>query len=430
MENEQNKTNGVLKRMKLETEETDEFTNEEPNRKNLKTEDTELEIPKLILSKNGDTFKSKLKYSKLQPLENSHLNTLPDGLNTKNDVGPLNNQNYIIINHDKKEKTKDFKDSVKQSSSLIGKIKVRNVNTINAKFTKMNYFGTEKSDVSQTNSTFVFPSLGTKKLTMLCFEKLHKKYFNKNVQDTLVINNNIIFMNMLTNMHCISRVNLILSWKDKHVMAQNVHKLAVLYINYFEKLDKMLLTNIIDLTSIFDDSDFEHGFLMIILSLFVGLKMLGNNIFQKSNVLLTKLKKLQWEVTKEKNADHNKIQKILESDTFCTCYYKISELIGEGSHTDPNIIECWKLLFIPAVLKITSFDSVTDAIVNATDVDKLEGLLEEASNKVRQNSYSLSDTKLENLIALVNKYTKKNINGSHGMVQPSTSGFTTVENTR
>jgi len=432
MENKQNNgglTNRVPKRMKLKIEETEEFTNGEPNRKKLKTEETKFEIPKLILSKNGGTFKSKLKYSKLQP-ENSHLQRLPDKLNTINEVEPSNNEKCLIINHDKKDKIEEIKKSVTHNSSLIGKIKVRNINTINADFTEVNYFGTQKSYVSQSNSPFVFPPLGTKKVTMLCFEQLHKKYFNKNVQDTLAINNNLLFMNMLINMHCISRVNLILSRKDKHVMAQNVHKLAVLYINYFEKLDKMLQTNIIDLISIFDDSDFEHGFLMIILSLFVGLKMLGSNIFRKSNILLTKLKKLQWEVTKDKNVDHNKIQTTLESDTFCSCYYKISELIGEGSHTDPNIIECWKLLFIPSVLKITYFNSVTDAIINATDVDKLEGLLEEASNKVRQNSFSLSDTKIENLIALVNKSTQKNINGSYEMAEPSTSGITTIENTR
>jgi len=120
----------------------------------------------------------------------------------------------------------------------------------------------------------------------------------------------------------------------------------------------------------------------------------------------------------------------LESDTFCSCYYKISELIGESSHTDPNLIGYFKLLFIPSVLKITNFNSVIDAIINATDVDKLEGLLEEASNKVRQNSFSLSDTKIKNLIVLVNKSTQKNINGSHEMAKPSTSEFTTIENTR
>jgi len=440
-------TNGEPNRKKLKTEETAKFTNREPNhkilkteeiveftngklnRKKLKTEETELEIPKLILSKNGDTFKSKLKYSKIQP-ESSHLKRLPDKLNTINEVDPSNKEKCIKINHEKKDEIKEIKESVTHNTLLIGKIKIRNVNTINAHFTENNYFGAEKSNVSLSYSPFVFPPLGTKEVTMLCFEQLHKKYFNKNVQDTLAINNNLLFMNMLINIHCISRVNLILSKKDKDIMAQNVHKLAVLYINYFEKLDKMLQTNIIDLTSIFDDSDFEHGFLMIILSLFIGLKMLGSNIFQKSNVLLTKLKKLQWEVIKDQNVDHSKIQATLESDTFCSCYYKISELIGEGSHTDPNIIECWKLLFIPSVLKITYFNSVTDAIINATDVDKLDGLLEEASNKVRQNSFSLSDTKIENLIALVNKSTQKNINGSHEMAKPSTSGFTTIENTR
>ncbi|XP_050061909.1 uncharacterized protein LOC114126618 isoform X4 [Aphis gossypii] len=388
MENEQknNKlTNEVPKRLKLKTEVTEELTNGEPNCKKIKTEDEdkEFEIPKLILSKDGNTFKSKLKYSKLHKSGNSHLKSLPERLNSTNEANSSNDEKRIIINHNDKEGTTEIKGSL----------------------------------------------LGTKKLTLLCFEQLHKKYFNKTVQDTLVINNNILFMNMLTNMHCISRVNLILSWKDKHVMTQKVHKLSVLYINYFKKLDKMLQTNIINLISIFEDSDYEHGFLMIILSLFIGLKMLSSNIFQKSNVLLSKLKKLQWEVTNDKNVNYNKVQTTLESDTFCSCYYKISELIGEGSHTDPNIVECWKLLFIPAVLKITYFHSVVDAIINATDIDKLENLLEEASNSVRQNSSSLCESKIENLIALVNSSTQKNIISSHKITQSSTSKLTAIENT-
>ncbi|CAH1731954.1 unnamed protein product [Aphis gossypii] len=432
MENEQknNKlTNEVPKRLKLKTEVTEELTNGEPNCKKIKTEDEdkEFEIPKLILSKDGNTFKSKLKYSKLHKSGNSHLKSLPERLNSTNEANSSNDEKRIIINHNDKEGTTEIK------GSLLGKIKIRDVDTINADYAKIRsnikYFRTEKIDISQTNAPFVFPSLGTKKLTLLCFEQLHKKYFNKTVQDTLVINNNILFMNMLTNMHCISRVNLILSWKDKHVMTQKVHKLSVLYINYFKKLDKMLQTNIINLISIFEDSDYEHGFLMIILSLFIGLKMLSSNIFQKSNVLLSKLKKLQWEVTNDKNVNYNKVQTTLESDTFCSCYYKISELIGEGSHTDPNIVECWKLLFIPAVLKITYFHSVVDAIINATDIDKLENLLEEASNSVRQNSSSLCESKIENLIALVNNSTQKNIISSHKITQSSTSKLTAIENT-
>ncbi|KAL5237024.1 hypothetical protein ACI65C_004434 [Semiaphis heraclei] len=431
MENKQNNcglTNGLPEFMALKNEETEMFVNGEPMRKKLKTEKTDLEIPKLILSKNRDTFEPKLKYSKLQPSKNSHLITLPDRLNTKNDVEPSNNEKCMINNHDKKEETKEMKESVTNNSLLIGKIKIRNVNTINASFTEINSFETEKSDVSNTNSPFVFPPLGTKKLTILFFEQLHKKYFNKNVQDTLVINNNILFVYMLANKHSASRINLILTGKVKHDAAWNVYKLSVLHLNYLKKIDKMLQTNIIYLISIFDDSDFEHGFLMIILCLFLGLKMLASNIFEKSNIILAKFKILQWEVIKEKNI-RNKIKTTLESDTFCSCYYKISEMIGEGSHTDLNIIKCWKLFFIPAVHKITCFNSVSDAIVNDTDADKLDSLLEEASNKVRLNSYSLSNTKIENLIALVNKPTQKKFSSSGEMAQPITSGYTTVENT-
>ncbi|XP_025194282.1 uncharacterized protein LOC112593909 [Melanaphis sacchari] len=425
-------TNGVLQHLKLKTEETEKLTNEEPNCKKIKNEETEFEVPKLTLSKYSNKFKSKLKYSKLQLFPNSHLKSLPEQLNIKNEAELSNNEELIIIDHNMKKETTKIKESVTNNSSLFGKIKVRNVHSINANFADMDsnikYFDTEKSNISQTDTSFVFPSLGTKKLTLLCFGQLHKKYFNKTVQDTLVINNNLLFMNMLTNIHCISQVNLILTREDKDVMAKKVNKLSVLYINYFEKLDKMLQKNIIDLLSIFEDSDYEHGFLMIILSLFIGLKMLSSKIFQKSNVLLNKLQKLQWKVINDKSI--NKIQTTLESDTFCSCYYKMSELIGEGSHTDPNIIECWKLLFIPAVLKITNFNSVVDAIINATDIDKLDGLLEEASNRVRQNSSSINETEIKNLIALVNNSAQKYINSSDEITQSSTSKLTTIENDR
>lgn len=419
----------------------DESGDEEPKRKKFKSEREEVEVPKMTLSKNGKSLKKKLKLSNKKNsknLQNKDI-SLPSrkmntGFKSSTKKNTLKNKNC-----DMKRKSEKKIEQTVLTNSLLGKIRVRDIRTINENFDSINkdmlLFDKDKSDVFHTdNVALTFRHFGTNQLTLQHFELLHKKYFNKYVLDTIVIINNIIFMNLLTIVHCISRINWTLGWKDKHKMRQNIQFQSNLCIKYVNTLDNVLKKNCTDIISNFEDTDYEHAFLMLVLSLFASLKMFGSNVFKNSSVILKKLERLQWESVKREKFDHNRIRMTFKSDAFCSCYDELSKLIGEGSYTDPNIVKWWKLFCTPAVFKTTYFRSAVEAITNAADIDKVVSLIDTASNNVRlqsnfkndENASMYKKKKFEKLIALVNNSARENVD-SNEIIQPCASEFDTLD---
>lgn len=419
--------------LKLKTK-SDNPSNEEPKRKKIKTGENKGEIPKLILLKNGNSFQSKLKFSNPDMLENVQEPAL---LSAIVDTKTKFYKNQIKKPRKKKGKKKTLKSKTKQpiiNCSLIGKIKVCDVDTINKKYDiqkKKNCFDGEEPDLSKINNAMTFERFGTDKQTIEYFKKLHKKYFSKSMQDTIVIINNIIFINLLTNMHCVSLVNVILTTlQDKYVMTKNIQFQTMLHIKYIKILDEIIKNNCIDVISVFEDSHFEHALLMFILSLFTCLKVFGSNILKNSSVLLKKLKKLDWTSVKKENVDPKKIQFTLNSDIFCSTYYRLSQIIGEGSTTDPYVIQFWELFYIQPMIKTSYFHLAVEALLNDSGAEKLISSIDQASNKIRsetrlingQNSLLSNEIELKKLISMVNN-SSQGIIYSNDTAQPSTSGF-------
>lgn len=389
------------------------------------------------MSKNS--VQTKLKFSNKDILSNpeNKIRFLSSGeINT----GLKNRSNDIILSKKKPALKRASENNIKPSalanSVSIGKIKIRNVRTINENFDLINdeimLYHTEKPDVSRVNSNapLIFPRFETNQLTLQYFELLHKKYFDKHIQDTIVIINNVVFMNLLTNIHCISRINWILQWKDKHKMTQNIRFQSILHIKYVNILDDVLKKNCIDIISNFEDSDYDHAFLMLMLSLFASLKMFGSNVFKNSSVILKKLERLQWESVKRQHFDPNRVQMIFKSDVFCSCYHKLSKLIGEGSYTDPNIVKWWELFCSPAIFKTAYFHSAIKAITNSADIEKVVRLIDKASDNIRlyshlkngENSLAFKEDKFKSLIALVNDSARINTSNNETIL-PCASGF-------
>lgn len=404
-----------------------DFSNKEHRK--IKTQKIKAEIPKLILSKHGGAFKSKLKFSNNAILDNDH-NNQPEFSDYGTDEATCSNSNDRI-----KRKFRNKKKSIK--------VRIERLSTVATAVTSMsNVLLTDQSnrlhhdlkitttkDENKSNlSTIVYNTslqidlqLGPDQPTLRRFEQLHRKYFDKSVQDTVVIINNIVFMNLLANMHCMSRVNSILNMTDKHIMAQTVQNQTTMYIKYVIVLDDLLRKYCIDVISIFENSDYEHALLMFTISLYTGLQTFGSIVFKSGSVILNKLERVQWGDTtngtvKNDNFDHSRILTTLKSETFCSCYHTLSTLIGQGSKTNPTVVKCWELFVTPAIINMTHFLSTIEAIVNATDIDTVVHLIDEASNNVRlysnlengnNQSSLLNKAKIEKLIALVNNSTRE-----------------------
>lgn len=433
----------IPKWIEKKCQQNDESGNEEPKRKKFKTEKQEVEVSKAIMSKNLNSIQMKLEFLNKGILEKPQNEDFPL-LSAKINTGLQNRSNKIIFFKKKpvfkRVPEKKFERSALANSLSLGKIKLRNIQTIDGNFgsikNKIMLFDTEKNDVSRVdnNMPLIFPRFETNQLTLQYFELLHKKYFDNHIQDTIVIINNIVFMNLLTNIHCISRINWILRWKDKYKMTQNIQFQSILHIKYVNILDNVLKKNCIDIISSFEDSDYEQAFLMLMLSLFASLKMFGSNVFKNSSVILKKLERLQWDNVKHQQFDHSRVLMTFKSDEFCSCYHKLSKLIGEGSYTDPNIIKWWELFCSPAIFKAPYFRSAIKAITNSADLDKVVSLIDKASKNIRLyshlknggNSSVFKKNKFKKLIALVNDSTRINTNNNE-TIQPCTSGFDALD---
>lgn len=485
--------------------------NKEPKRKKIKIE-KKGEIPKLILSKNGDEFQSKLKFSNPDMLKN-YQESVSDTTNKKVKsyknknkkskkkkqkkstskskmnqpvtnplvVGQIKVRNVHSINSnfdsiqkevncfdvekpddnkmndplkfelDNNQKNESEKETQMESTSkskmnqpitnpsLVGKIKVRDVQSINVNYDsiqkKTNCIDKEKSDIDEINDALTFEPLGINAQTVQNFEKFHKKYIGKYTQNIIMIINNTVFINFLTVMDYMSQLNDILSWKDKYVMAQNIQFQTLLHIDYIKVLDNVIKNNCFEIISVFEDSHFEHGLLMFVLILFINLKVFGSDLFKDNNVILKKLERIDWTSVEKNKFDHNKIQTTLKSDEFRSTYIRLSTFIGEGSSTDPDVIKFFELFFIPRMIKISYFDTAVKTILNNADPEELKNSIDEASNKIHLDAQLENDQpcslfnkiELQKLIALVNNSTQ-GITSSNDTAEPSTSRPTTLNN--
>lgn len=426
-----------------------DLANEEPRRKKIKNEVIKVEIPKLILSKHGGAFTSKLKFSNNAILDNNQ-NSKPtfsyDEINKTGVMDDLQNHssNNYRIRKKSREKKKTYKIKIERTSTATATVtSVADISSTNKTIAICDNSDTttdytrESDDVTIDHNTplHINLQLGPNQPTLRRFEQLHRKYFKKSVQDTVIIINNIVFINLLANMHCMSRVNNILNMTDKCVMAQIVQSQTTMYIKYIKTLDDLLRKYCIDVVSIFENSDYEHALLMFTMSLYTGLQTFGSIVFKSGSVLLNKLERIQWSDTscdavKKIDFDHNRILTTLKSETFYSCYHTFSTLIGQGSKTDPTVVKCWELFITPAIINMTHFLSTIEAIVNAADVDTVVNLIEEASNNVRLRSHSensenlsssLNKIKIDNLIALVNNSTQE-YTSNNGQLTENISG--------
>lgn len=287
----------------------------------------------------------------------------------------------------------EIQQSSNSNTTFINKIRVRNIyemlnenmvekysDLFNIKINvshKIQFYALNDSPLINVRLAKIKPSFRN-------FHRLREKYFNKFVQDSIVIIDNIIVIKALTNIHSISRIRQVSNkQRNEQYEVQNIGLELNLHLDYMKIIETILTKNCVGVISTFEDSDYEHGLLMFILCLFVGLKTFKP--LEKSYVLLNKFEQLQWETVKQ-DFNHRKLLLTLKSNTFHLCYNELSKLIDEDYKKNPsNLTKHWKLFTTPS-FNINHFHSVIDAITSASDTTKIIRLIEEASNNLRLNS--------------------------------------------
>lgn len=305
------------------------------DRKRPKTENVKEAVPKLILSKYGGTFRSKLKFTDRRVVENRHNLPRPED---RDDVEVA------------KGDGDDDDDELRRTGGGGG--------------------GDDGGG-------------GGGEPTVRRFEELRDKYFDRSVRDTIAVVVNVVFVNLLTVMHCMSLMYV------AHRRRRRVR--WPLYVEYVRAMDRVLADNCADVISMFADSDYEHALLMFALSLYTGLKAFGCASLRTGTVVLKKLERLRWhEAAAAKSVtafDHGRVMATLTSDAFRSSYGSLSAAIERGTGDDPYTVKCWQLFFTPAVARIACFLSATEAIANAADVDTVVQLIDEACDDARWYSH-------------------------------------------
>lgn len=407
--------------------------NKEPNHKKIKTVDNTVQIPKLIIPNKKETIKSNKKHSNdLDNNQNKKSSVSSHVTNTK--CGVTSSKN--IIKRKANMSKQNIKKKVAAKKSLINKIKINDVQTINYNYdltNKQSFFfvdsKTKTSGVVQFKTSSIDLRLDVNRSTLTHFYYIYEKYFNESVQNSIIIANNIVFINYLTCMHVISRTNCLLRMKDKNAMKQSIYNQSVICIKYVNLFDQIIKQNCIKVISLFEDADYEHGLLIFLLSLFTNLKIIGGNLFKNGNVVLQKLQQLSWENETKNNFDHNKIIRTLKSKTFCSYFHKLAAYISENSTLEPEFIKFWQLFCIPSVFKnLFYFRSSIDAIINFVDINEIVNLLNNASNSVHSHfpgKKELKALQYEELISFIRNKTENN-DISNEIIQPSTSGLSSL----
>lgn len=414
--------------------------NGEPGNKKLRTEEINVEVPKLILSKDGETFRSRLKFTSRDAVENDHskVTAMCSSCETRVEVDTGRSRAKKRHHRDKRRTVvarEDERPTTRNAPNPPDRVVLsRRSGEKRDWIGCCSVTGRGGANSAERSSEYVFsgaPSvglqLGIDQQTMRRFEELHEKYFDRSVRDTIVIIGNVVFMNLLTIMHCVSLMNRKLATKDRRAaVARDIRAQSTLYVKYVQTLDDVLKDNCADVISIFGESDYEHALLMFILCLYTGLKTFGSAVFDTGGVILKKLERLRWEeaATKHANFDHDRVLATLKSDTFRSSYHRLSTMIERGSNADPYVVKCWQLFFTPTVFRMTHFLSATEAIMNATDVDTIVRLIDDACNNVRLCSYvkhrnnpsSSNEDTIDKLIALVGN--NNNYCSTDGDVRP------------
>ncbi|XP_022181956.1 uncharacterized protein LOC111041828 [Myzus persicae] len=197
------------------------------------------------------------------------------------------------------------------------------------------------------------------KRNSVVIEKLHKKYFSKFVQDSIVTIANILNIISMARKHYKAR------------MAESLEKRSegeILNANHTTILETKLKDNFSALVSSFEGPDFDTVFKMLFLSILTVLRVLDQPKFRKGNIFNKVLLFLQNSLKKSKY-NHPKIFSMFRSKTFHPDCIDLIRIIEDSRDTDPGVIDRMPLYFIATSESQIYFQAVIDAVTSDSNED-------------------------------------------------------------
>ncbi|VVC39772.1 Hypothetical protein CINCED_3A008814 [Cinara cedri] len=356
----------------------DEPSSSETSHKKIKLNDKKKNSPlKMIISREVETgeFKPLLFNNKLNTKNNPKKTSSP-----KPSTSKCNDSNTNTDTNSEKP--------ANPSSSLVNKVRICDIRKLidASKYEdydelwldkKRTTNGTKKTG-SSNNLPALLPMIKGH-LPLVVIENLYTKYFNKAVQNTIVIIANILNIMKISNKHHKARMDG--SFKKKTECEKlnerwDANRQHTRHKNVLESKLKMNFTRVVQS---FEESDFETIFQMFFLAI---LHFLDQSKLKKS-CIIKNLILLLWNSLKYSGYEHPKVFTVLKSKFFRSNCIDLNRLIKNSK--DTGITDRLALFFVSNVDSCNYFKAVIDAVTSNTN-EELEILIDEASVQCRLNS--------------------------------------------
>lgn len=215
------------------------------------------------------------------------------------------------------------------------------------------------------------------KVNLIQIEKLHKNYFNKFVQDNIVIIANL--MNSISESKKYYQVRIDESLKQIFAVEKLREEINAIQLHERHKnvLEKKLENIFKHVISSFDAVHFDLAFQMLFLSILVVFQTLDQSKFNDDTIFENLVLLLDYSL---KNSEHihSNISSILQSNKFrCDCI-NLKSLIEDSRNTDPGITDRMPLYFVKTPQSLKYFQLVIDAVTTSDSNEDLELLVNNA----------------------------------------------------
>ncbi|KAL4088745.1 hypothetical protein QTP88_023829 [Uroleucon formosanum] len=218
------------------------------------------------------------------------------------------------------------------------------------------------------------------KLNLIKIEKIHKEYFKKPVQITIVTVANILNVISISNEYLQALMDESTKKKSEAEKIKYICYARQLYKGHNKILNMKLKKKVLDITSSFEGSEFYSAFVMFFLSILTVLRVLNRKKFGNVQDTFDIVKNVLLKILIKNKHNHPNIFSIFQSTTFHFDCTNILSVINDSHDNDPGIIYRMPLYFLRAANGLKYFEGVIKAVTRDSD-DNLSVLIENATFK-------------------------------------------------
>jgi len=267
-----------------------------------------------------------------------------------------------------------FKSSLKLNKEIASKRSLINVEDRNSKC--MNVFELNESLKNSEINEVKEPSIvkNCVKVNLTQIEKLHKNYFNKHVQDNIVIIANIVNIISTSNKYYQNRMDESLRKRSEAEKLRKKLNAIRLHEKHKKILEIKLKNSFFYVISTFDQLDFDLAFKMFFLSILAVFQGLDQAKFREGSIFENLVILLDNNLKNSEYKHH--ISSLFQSNKFRPDCINLKCLIEDSWDTDHEVTDRMPLYFVKKPKNLNYFQGVIDAVTTSDSNEDLALLVD------------------------------------------------------